>query len=58
MENNKILTAIKNRYWDINTLRLEMYANDNADSCIMNLMEELNDEYSEEEILNFINNIK
>ena len=58
MENNKILTAINNRYYDINTLRLEMYANDNADSCIMNLMEDLNDEYSEEEILNFINNIK
>jgi hypothetical protein len=57
MKNNKILTAIKNRYWDINTLKLEMYANDNADSCIMNLMEDLNDEYSEEEILNFINNI-
>jgi hypothetical protein len=58
MENNKILTAIKNRYWDINTLRLEMYANDNADSRIMNLMEKLNDEYFEEGILNFINNIK
>jgi len=54
----KILEAIKKRYYDINTLKLEMYVNDNADSVIMNLMEDLNDEYSEEEILNFINNIR
>jgi hypothetical protein len=54
----KILDAIKKRYYDINTLKLEMYVNDNADSVIMNLMEDLNDEYSEEEILNFINNIQ
>ena len=35
-----------------------MYVNDNADSVLINLMEDLNDEYSEEEILNFINNIR
>ena len=54
----EILDAIKKRYYDINTLKLEMYVNDNADSVLMNLMEDLNDEYSEEEILNFINNIR
>jgi len=49
---SKILNAIKDRYYDINTLKLEMYVD--SDSVLMNLMSDLNHKYTEEQILNFI----
>ena len=51
----KCLKAIMERYGSLSTLKLAMW--EDEDTVLVNLCDDLNDEYSEEEILKYIHKI-
>lgn len=52
---NKILKAVMNRYGSLPTLKLCMW--EDEDVVVMNLLDDLDYKYSEDEILNAIKNL-
>jgi hypothetical protein len=52
VEKREILKAIMERYGSLSTLRVAMY--EDTDTVLVNLCDDLNDEYEEGEILDYI----
>ena len=54
-DRKEILKSIMERYGSLSTLRVAMY--EDTDTVLVNLCDDLDDEYTEEEILNYIHSI-
>lgn len=54
-EKPEILKAIMERYGSLSTLKMCMY--EDTDTVLVNLEDDLNNEYSEDEILTYIHKI-
>lgn len=52
---SKILKAIMERYGSLSTLKICMY--EDSDVVLINLSDDMNDEFTEEEILQYIQKI-